>query len=1337
MTHLLKISFLNICLVLSVNLVGQGLFIENKNQWPAEVDFACNIPGGKLYLEKNELTFSLYDTEMVNAVFAAHKSSKSPSVVPKQLNCHAYKIRFKNKLQSTTLGEKLSKGTFNFFTGNDPSKWGTGAHGYEAVVYKEIYRAIDLRVYSNGHLKYDFIVKPGSSIDDIELEYEGVKPKITKEGELKLKTSVGTITEKKPFAYQYINGQMIQVDCSYLLKKNTLKFDIGEYDKRENLIIDPELIFSTYSGSTTDNFGYTATYDDEGHLYSGSTAFGTGYPVTTGAFQTTWGGGSGVGLAGTDIALTKFSLDGTGLIYSTYLGGSQDELPHSLITDDEGNLYVFGTTGSDDFPITENAYQSEFLGGSSLPLTGIGVTFTNGSDMIVGRLSANGEELQGSTYLGGTENDGTNTSSSLKYNYADEVRGEIELDANGNVLVGSCTFSEDFPITPDAFQGDYGGGQEAVIFRFNPFMSELLNSSYFGSSGDDAFYSINYFEDGTIMAGGGTTSNDLPTTGGVVQETFAGGQADGIIVNFTATFDNTNQMSYYGSEAYDQVYFVERDEEGNPHIYGQTEASGDQFIINADYGTANSGMLLANFSPGLESVTWSTVFGTSNNIPNLSPTAFSVDICNRIYLSGWGGIVNSQGTTTGLDVTDDALQSTTDGSDFYFMVLEGDASGITFGSFYGGNVSAEHVDGGTSRFDRAGKIYQAVCAGCGSNDDFPIFPSNAHSPTNNSNNCNLGVAKIDFDLPLVIADFESDEVCLPLSTSFDNTSEIISDGSTNFQWLFGNGDESTDENPEYEYDEPGTYEVTLIVSDSEACNLADTITKEVEVLPPFTLDVPNQIVSCLDDTLSVTAETNGTGNLFQWSTDPDFNEILLEGPDDSTFVYTEGELTTIYLLASNGSCESVEEIILAPAPVAEFDIPDTTFCNTPIIDLSITVTNGYDIVDVLWIPEELVVDGQGTSTATISLDFPVNVSAIVSTDFGCETGPKITLANYDIELEASPDTLTCENNPIDIGATSFGTAESFIWSNNPDFSNILNPGGDSTITVTPTNVTFYYVLADNNGCSLVDTVAVSLLSAGTSISQDQYICAGDTATIVVTNDFPGNELTHTWEPEELIISGQGTNFIQAIVTEPTTFFVSSSTAQGCVVDNSTTVFVSDLGNLSIEATADPQNINPGTSSELQVIPAIDDYIYQWSPPDFLNTDFGTSPISTPPGTITYVVTITDVGEGGFCAKSDSVTIFVFDAVCGEPTIFVPNTFTPNDDGENDELFVRGNNITEMKFSVFNRWGEKVFETTDQSLGWDGTYQGKLANPAVFVYQLEVVCGDGQEYFTKGNVTLIR
>jgi gliding motility-associated-like protein len=281
------------------------------------------------------------------------------------------------------------------------------------------------------------------------------------------------------------------------------------------------------------------------------------------------------------------------------------------------------------------------------------------------------------------------------------------------------------------------------------------------------------------------------------------------------------------------------------------------------------------------------------------------------------------------------------------------------------------------------------------------------------------------------------------------------------------------------------------------------------------------------------------------------------------------------------------------------------------------------------------------------------------------------------------------------------------------------------------------VQAENNGCTLTDTVAVSLLEAGTSLSAIQYICAGDTAQLFVSNDFPNSQLTHSWEPEEIILSGNGTFTIQSIIDEPTTFTVTSSTQFGCTVENSITIFTSPLGGESVDAQADPPNILIGESSQLNVVPINDEYIYQWQPTTYLDSPNSTNPLSTPDETILYTVTILDPNDLGFCQKSDSVLIQVFEGFCGSPNIFVPNAFTPNGDGENDLLLVRGGGITDLTFSIFNRWGEEVFKTEDQSKGWDGTYKGNMAEPAVFVYQLEAVCDDGDTYFEKGNITLIR
>ena len=231
--------------------------------------------------------------------------------------------------------------------------------------------------------------------------------------------------------------------------------------------------FSTYSGSTSDNFGYTATYDNQGFLYSGSTSFGIGYPTTLGAYQVNYANQ----LGGTDIAITKYDTTGTQRIYSTYLGGALDELPHSMIVNTKDELFVFGTTASNDFPTTTGSIQTNFKGGVPFTPSGIGVGFPNGSDIFVSKLSASGGDLLASTFIGGSNNDGLNLSPKLKYNYADEVRGEIDIDINNNIYLATSTKSNDFPII-GGVQSVLKGDQEGCILKLDDQLTTIVWSSF-------------------------------------------------------------------------------------------------------------------------------------------------------------------------------------------------------------------------------------------------------------------------------------------------------------------------------------------------------------------------------------------------------------------------------------------------------------------------------------------------------------------------------------------------------------------------------------------------------------------------------------------------------------------------------------------------------------------------------------------------------------------------------------------------------------------------------------------------------------------------------------------
>ncbi len=331
------------------------------------------------------------------------------------------------------------------------------------------------------------------------------------------------------------------------------------------------------------------------------------------------------------------------------------------------------------------------------------------------------------------------------------------------------------------------------------------------------------------------------------------------------------------------------------------------------------------------------------------------------------------------------------------------------------------------------------------------------------------------------------------------------------------------------------------------------------------------------------------------------------------------------------------------------------------------------------------------------------------------------------------DTLIC--GPVNgflLIANSAGSASSFTWSTNAGFSDMLNASpADSTALITPALGGTYYVQAGSSpACMSTDSVTVVVSLAEVSLPGDILICSNDTVTLDLSG--AGSGSTILWEPSSGILAGQGTPSATVAPSETTGFGVTVTSPEGCTWSATTMVTVSPIDGNSVSATVDRSIVSPGTVVQLGATPP-DNVSYSWTPAAGVSDPSIANPTATVSETTTYTVTVSD----GICTKSDTVTVTVYDSVCGEPDIFVPNTFTPNKDGTNDLLFVRGQNITDLEFLVFDRWGEKVFETRDQSIGWNGEYKGKELGPAVFVYHLTVFCADGQRFFTKGNVTLIR
>lgn len=1140
-------------------------FVENKGQWIEAVSHRAELPGATIWVERNGLVIDRYDAELLAT---AHGNIRfDPLSDGATLRHHAVRLEFLSSTADARVSSEvpLTERT-HFFIGNDPSLWASDARSFRQITIHGVSPGCNA-VFREGRsgLKYDLVLAPGSDPALLKIRYVGASGLKVRNGALLVETTLGRMVERIPLAYQDIGEERHTVSCTYTLKNGIVGFQLGNYDPRYELVIDPTLSFATFSGSVSNNFGYTATFDNAGFLYAGSTAFGNAYPTTTGAYATTWAGGT------TDIAITKYDTTGSFLIWSTYLGGSAAEMPHSLIVDGNDQLHVLGTTASTNFPTTAGAFDDSFGGGTSFTPTGLGLSYPNGSDMIVAKLSAGGSQLLASTFLGGSGNDGLNSGTGLKFNYADEVRGEVLLDALGNVWITSCTQSTNMPVTPNAAQPDFSGGShDGYVARFNPGLTQLQYGSYIGGSGADALYAGELDASGRLYVCGGTNSTDLPTSAGAVNAGFNGGAADAFVARFSTNGNAIDRLSYWGSSAYDQAYFVELDGPGSVYLFGQTSAPQGQLIVNAPYNLPGGGQFITKLSPDLDGVQLSSRVGSGDGDPDISPTAFLVDVCDKIYTSGWGssaGGLGGQLTTIDLPSTPDAIQTTTTGHDLYLAVFDINMNSLDYATFYGGPTSPEHVDGGTSRFDRRGRVYQSVCAGCQGNSDFPTTPG-AWSATNNSGGCNNGLLKMDFDAPLVIANFTApDTACAGSTIAFNN----LSGGASGQSWTFGDGNTSTEQSPTHTYAEPGTYVATLTSTNPASCNLSDQVSR---------------VVIVLDEVPALQA----------------MNDTLICGP-----------------------------------------------------------ISGFTLV-----------------------------------------------------------------------ATSFGTSNAYLWSSNPDFTDVLNNSPlDSTAFVSPAASGTYHVQAGMmRPCMAVDSVSVSVSLGSIGLTGDSLICTNDQARLVLTGADPGSVIT--WFPEEDILNGQGSSVAVVAPIETTGYGVTVTSPSGCSWNGTISVSVSLIDGNTVSASVDQTTVSPGTMVQLGATPS-SGVNYSWEPAAAVSNPTSPAPTATVQQTTTFVLTVSD----GICTKSDSVTVTVYDAICGDPDIFVPNSFTPNKDGVNDLLFVRGRNITDLEFLVFDRWGEKVFETRDQSTGWDGTFKGEAVGPAVFVYHLTAVCADGQRYFTKGNVTVIR
>lgn len=1281
-----------------------SVFVPNGGQWPAEVVGRMDLASGWLWLDGAGWT-----AEVRGPGYDALARHESPEV----LESHVWRVRFEGGDAGAPVawGGRAAEQRVNYYLSADPARWAEGLVPAQSAE-REVWPGVRAVIRGGRRVKYEFKVAPGADPSVIRLLHEGTVPQVREDGGLAhalgpVGAPWGEVVEGRPFAYQMNGSRIEEVPCAYVVEGQRVRFELGEFDAGRELVIDPDLAFAAFIGSTADSWGVTAGYDDGGRLIGGSGVLGGGYPTTPGAVSQVYSGGT------FDVGISYFSADGADLDVSTYIGGGQIEYPHSIVTDASGDVFVMGTTGSGDFPTTAGAFDTNFSGGPAVNLAAEHLygEHTAGCDIYVLKLSGATGSLVSSTFVGGSGNDGINIAAELNYNYGDVCRGEIVVDASGSPWVTTTTRSADFPLA-QAFDGGLNGLTDAVVFRLSADLSALEFSSYLGGSNDDSGYGIQFASDGSAAyVSGGTRSTDFPSTASGAQPSHAGG-VDGFLMRLAPAADGSwdpEVATYVGSSAYDQCYFVQLDTEDRPHVNGQT--TGNLPLVGPVYSAnPNGSSFVQRLSPDLGTVEFRTRVGLAQTGVDIVPTAFLVSDCNEIYLSGWGGETNGNSpyagssTTSMMPTTPDAEQLGTDGSDFWLGVLSPEAAALTYGSFFGGPFSNEHVDGGTSRFDKNGTVYQAVCAGCGGWDDFPVTDG-AWSELNLSSNCNLGVFK--FNLGALVADLDieaPDVICPGEPIVFVNQSI----GGNTYEWFFGDLNSSVEESPEYTYLDAGEWDVMLVVSSdagSEGCLEPDTAFTTVVVADVPSPSIDEVGVICEGET--VVLQAWGGADL-AWIPDP-----TLDDPSSPTPTASPIETTT-YTVEESNACGEASASVTVVVGVLDVEVVPlaATICLGDVVDLE--VSGGGSGSEVVWSPT----GGLGSpldAATTASPSATTLYTASVTDANGCQAEASINVT----VVPAAPggqvydDVVVCEGQGIWLTA---GEGDSYLWE---PAELVSNPLAQEVYVQPEQNTTFVVQIANICGVG-VDSVQVAFVAPDVSAAGGGWMCRGESMVLEASEG-----LVHAWQPAALCGNPTG---------QATTVFPVESTTF--------TVFVTDVFGCTASSTLDvgvwqPPYVDAGPDRELdwlddaRLFGTAEGDDAWWSPVELLSCSACATPELLAPEPGWFVLSA--VSEEG-CIGRDSAYVDVYFP------IYVPNAFTPDNDGVNDAFFVSGVDPRGYRLEVFDRWGEPVFRSEDPGEVWLGNLQvgdGEHYVPnGVYLWRLRHEMRDGPRW-AEGHVTLIR
>jgi len=1098
-------------------------FIPNTGQQPDAVKFYADTFYGTAYVT---------DTDLTHAV-AVTKNNETYGVALKE----QFVTADGTLITLTPQGRNPAITKVSYFLGSDSGKWQSGLPTYNLVSLGTVWPGISAEVKAHGgNVEKFFTVAPGADPEDIRVKVLGARNiHVAENGNLAITTNNGDVSMAAPKGLQ--DGQSVTV-AYRVLDDGTYGFTVGEYDQTKVLVIDPFLNYSTYLGGSTGDYGYAMTVDSSGNAYVAGASQSTTFPTTAGAYNTTISGGY-------DVFITKLNSEGTGLVYSTYLGGSAADYGYAIAVDSTGNAYIFGNTASStNFPVTSGAYQTTYGGGST--------------DAFVSKLNADGTGLVYSTYLGGSTYD---------YGF------DMEVDGSGNTYMTGGTNSADFPTSAGAYNTTIGGSYDAYITKLNADGTGLVYSTFVGGTNGEKSNAIQIDDAGNAYISGYTPSTDFPVTSGAYQTTYGGGLFDAFVTKITSDGTGLVYSTYLGGSLADgssptsPILDMVVDDSGYAYVTGYT-SSTDFPVTSGAYQTTpggNNDIFISKLNPDGTDLAYSTYLGGSDEDRGY---ALAVDNAGSAYVSGYT-------KSSIFPVTSGAYQTTSGGSyDAFVTKLNPDGTDVVYSTYLGGSSSDY---GYALTIDNSGYGYIAGYTG---SDNFPVTPE-AYQTTRGGSN-DAFVTKMDFRSPVAgfTSDVQSGEA--PLTVTFTDESTGL---ATAWAWDFDNDGvtDATTRNATYSYTNPGTYTVNLTVStilesSTESKTGYISVTTPQPPVAGFTADTTTG-----DVPFTVNFTDQSAGIVTAWAWDFDNDGLTDATTRNASWTYPSSGNYTVNLTVANagGTNSSVmTDYITATQPqsaTVSFTA-DITSGDAP-LDVSFTDLTSGTISAWAWdFNNDGIVDNTTRNakyTYTIPGNYSVNLSVTnaggtsyeLKPDYITVTTPIIPVANFSADTTSGPAPLS-----VNFTDQSAGIVTAWAW----DFDN------DGIIDATSQNPAHTYT---STGTYSVNLTVSNAGGTGYEVKSD-YITVGAGSDLIVSAGptsslAPGpNLLAHyTANTVTVTVRNQGTQSAGAFNV---TFNVDGNTTRvnvtGLAAGASTTVSMTDTVDravgvsVPVTATADVEDI---------------------------------------------------------------------------------------------------------------------------------------------------------------------